>query len=107
VLVLLGWMLAACGGADPPPVVGNGTAELQWAAPTRNADGSPLKRIDGFNIYLGTTPAEFYRAAQIPDPTATTYAFHHLAPGTYYFSVAAYGPNGEGRRTPPVSKTIH
>jgi hypothetical protein len=55
---------------------------------------------------MGTSQGELYRAAQINDPQSTSYTFHHLGTGTYYFSVAAYGPGGESLRTPTVSKTI-
>ncbi len=107
-LILFGAWLTACGGTDAVPVAGgNGTAELHWVAPTQTTSGAPLRVIFGYNIYMGSSESELYRAAQVVDPTATSYTFHHLEHGTYFFSVAAYGPGGEGLRTPPVSKTIH
>lgn len=99
------WLLTACGGTDAIPASGNGTAELHWDAPQTTA-GSPLHSIYGYNIYMGTSQGELYRAAQVNDPQATSYTFHHLGTGTYYFGVAAYGPGGEGPRTPTVSKSI-
>jgi hypothetical protein len=106
-VVVASRLLTACGGStDAVPVAGNGTAELHWVAPTQTTGGAPLHLIYGYNIYMGTSESELYRAAQIMDPTATSYTFHHLGSGTYYFSVAALGAGGEGTRTPPVAKTI-
>jgi len=91
--------LAACKGT--------GTADLSWSAPTRNADGSPLGPIAGYYIYYGPNPTAMTQTIQVSDPSVTSYMVRHLSPGTYYFSVAAYGASGtRGMQTAPVSKTI-
>jgi len=93
--------LTACTGG------GNGTAALSWSAPTRNADGSALGPIAGYYIYYGPSPRAMTQTIQVSDPSTTSYVVHHLSPGTYYFSVAAYSTSGaRGMQTAPVSKRI-
>ena len=93
--------LTACTGG------GDGTAALSWSAPTRNADGSPLGPIAGYYIDYGPSPTAMSQTIQVSDPGATSYVVRHLSPGTYYFSVAAYGASGaRGMQTAAVSKTI-
>jgi hypothetical protein len=105
--------LSACGQTpDPPPPVHFtphkfvGSAELHWEAPKSNSQDPAANRIDGFYIHYGSDSRAADRIIEIADPSATGFTVQDLAPGTYYFSVAAYGPNGEGRRSEPVSKTV-
>jgi len=92
--------LGACAGAA------GGSAELSWAAPTKNTDGSALNGLKGYTIYYGTQADELTQRVEVPDPKATHYVVRHLPPGTWYFSVAARTALGAGVRTPTVSKTI-
>ena len=86
---------------------GTGTAALSWSAPTRNADGSPVGPIAGYYISYGPSPTAMTQSIQVRGPGMTSYVVRHLSPGTYYFSVAAYGASGtRGTQTAPVSKTI-
>jgi len=95
----------------PPPIHFTphkfaGSAELHWQAPVANADNAAANRIDGFYIHYGADLQAPDRIIEIADPSATSFTVSDLAPGTYYFSVSAYGPNGEGRRSEPVRKTV-
>jgi hypothetical protein len=91
---------SGCAGAA------GGSAELSWAAPTHNTDGTALGELTGYTIYYGTQPDALAQRIELADPTATHYVVRHLAPGTWYFSVAARTASGESSRTPVVSKTI-
>ena len=66
----------------------NGTATLSWAAPATNTDGTPVTPLSGYTIYYGTSPSALSQS--IPaSATATSYEITGLAPGTWYFAVAA------------------
>jgi hypothetical protein len=83
------------------------TVTVSWTAPTTNTDGSPIGTITGYYIYYGPSPAAMTQTIRLTDdPSATSYVVRHLAPGTYYFSVAASTTSGTSARTPPVSTTI-
>ena len=69
-------------------VVNGSTATLSWAAPTTNTDGTPVTPLSGYTIYYGTSPSALSQS--IPaSATATSYEITGLAPGTWYFAVAA------------------
>jgi hypothetical protein len=84
-----------------------GTANLSWTPPTRNTDGSPADKIAGYYIYFGTSPDSLNNTIRIDGGQKTSYVFHHLSPGVYYFSVAAFEtPDQPGPPAAPVSETI-
>ena len=102
VIVLL---LAGCGHSSDAP--GSGTATLSWLAPRQNLDGSPLQGLAGYTIYYGTDPQALLHAVRVADPGLTRYVIHGLAPGTWYFSVAAFTSTGlQSGLAPPVPKVI-
>jgi len=69
-------------------VVNGSTATLSWEAPTTNTDGTPVTPLSGYTIYYGTSPSALSHS--IPaGATATSYEITGLAPGTWYFAVAA------------------
>jgi Fibronectin type III domain len=71
----------------------NGAATLSWAAPTTNTDGTPMTPLSGYTIYYGTSPSALSHS--IPaSATATSYEITGLAPGTWYFAVAAVAKVG-------------
>jgi putative Ig domain-containing protein len=71
-----------------------GSATLTWVAPTANTDGTPIDGLAGYHIYYGTSQSALTQVVDVPGPTTTTYAVPALAPGTYYFAVAAYNAAG-------------
>ncbi len=72
----------------------NGTAELQWTAPTRNTDGSALLDLAGFRVYYGTNANLLNQSVTLTGPSVTTYVVQNLTPGTWYFAVRAYDTSG-------------
>jgi trimeric autotransporter adhesin len=89
--------------AQPPP----GNANLNWAAPTLNTDGTPLTDLSGYTISYGTSPTALTQSVNITDPTATSYTVSGLAAGTWYFEIAANASDGtQSAPTSVASVTI-
>jgi len=74
---------------------GSGSVTLNWQPPTRNADGSPLLDLAGYNIYVGTDSNNYdYREIRLDNPGLSAYVVDNLQPGTYYFAATAYNSSG-------------
>jgi Putative Ig domain len=85
----------------------NGSASLQWVAPTENTNGTPLTNLAGYRIYYGTSASAMTQTAQIANPTINTYLLANLTPATWYFEVKAYTTaNVESSASPVASETI-
>lgn len=65
-----------------------GTAHLAWDAPV-DATGAPLRDLEGYRIYYGTTQGGGYPNV-VEAGKGTNYILRGLAPGTYYFVVTDY-----------------
>jgi hypothetical protein len=74
--------------------VGNGTAELQWSAPSQNTDGTPLSDLAGFRVVYGRSQAALDQQVEIRNASVSTYTLQNLASGTWYFAVAAFTGSG-------------
>lgn len=75
-------------------VVATNSAELSWAAPTQNTDGSELTDLAGFTIVYGTTQAALDQTVRIDHATATTWSMDSFPSGTYYFAIKAFTVDG-------------
>jgi len=71
-----------------------GNANLDWAAPTLNTNGTTLTDLSGYTISYGTSPTALTQSVTITDPTATSYTITGLAAGTWYFEIAANASDG-------------
>jgi len=71
-----------------------GTAILTWVPPTSNTDGSAVTPLSGYTIYYGTSASALTQSVVITDATTTTCEVTGLAPGTWYFAVAAAAQDG-------------
>lgn len=78
-------------------IAGEGT--LTWTAPTQRCDGSPLTNLAGYSLTYG-------QAKQELPLTPLTYTVRGLAPGTWWFSLAAVDAAGERSEFVTVSKVI-
>ncbi len=88
--------------------IATGTSTLSWTAPTQNTDGSPLVNLAGFRIYSGRAATALGQAADIANPSVSTFVVGNLAAGTWYFAVTAYNSVGvESDLSTVVSKTIN
>ncbi len=81
-------------------------AKLTWQAPTKNVDGSTLTTLSGYKIYYGTTSKNYTQSVSVSGASTTQWTLS-LAPGTYYFAIAATSADGESAKTNEVSKTVN
>src|SRR5215469_10925859 len=67
-----------------------GSVTLQWLPPTENTDASPLTNLAGYHVYYGTNAQSLSSSITVASPGISSYVVQNLAPGTWYFAVAAY-----------------
>jgi hypothetical protein len=67
---------------------------LSWAAPTKNADGTPVTDLAGYHIYYGASSSEVTKRIDVAGAASTTYVIEGLTSGTYHFSLVAYNSAG-------------
>ena len=98
----------AAGSVTPPPPVTPGSASLSWDAPTLNEDGSALKDLAGYKVYMSNkTPVTASNSTMTDVGLKNLHTVSKLAPGTYYFVVTAYNASGiESAPSNEGSKTI-
>ena len=120
-IAALGFALSGCGGGGGPgataatsqaattglataaaPTASTGAITLDWTPPTENTDGTPLTDLTGYDIHYGTQSGDYTQSIPVSNPGIATYVVDNLAPGTYYFSVAAV--NSEGTESPTSSE---
>jgi len=86
---------------------GNGTATIQWAAPTQNTNGTALTDLQGFKIVYGTSASNLNLSQSVSGATAKSATIAALATGTWYFAVRAVNTSGvESANSAVVSRTI-
>ena len=92
--------------ASTPPQT-QGTATLNWAAPTQNTDGSPITNLSGYVIAYGNSPTALSQSVSITNPATLTYTVQNLGTGTWYFAVSSTESDGTSSAlSSVVSKTI-
>jgi hypothetical protein len=86
-----------------------GSVALTWQPPTENADGSPLRDLSGYKIYVGTSSSAYeYREIQFDNPGLSAYVVENLEPGTYYFAATAFNSSGaESAFSRKVVRTVN
>lgn len=104
------------GTKKPKPIMTvSNSALLSWQAPTSNTDGSAIKDLAGFVVYMANTAGPFKTSdiiAKIPalsksGGSTQSFTVKNLKVGTYYFSVTAYNNAGiESSFSGVVSKKI-
>ena len=86
---------------------GNGTATINWVAPTQNTDNSPLTNLKGFKIVYGTSASNLNLSQSVNSTTARSATIAALGAGTWYFAVRAVNTaNAESDNSAVVSRTI-
>jgi len=73
---------------------GNGSATLNWTAPTKNTDGTTLTDLAGFKVLYGTSSTALNNVTSINDAKATTTTIAALGQGTWYFTMRAVNTKG-------------
>ncbi len=94
-------------GVPTPAAATNRSATLTWAAPVKNADGSPLKDLIGYKVYWGTKQGHYTNSFRIDNLLATSYTVSGLTSGTWHFVVTAINvAEQESRYSNVASKTF-
>lgn len=92
----------------PAPPAPAGAVALQWEPPTVNTDSSPLTDLAGYHVYYGASPQSLQARITIASPGVATYVVDNLAPGTWFFAVAAYNSDGvEGELSDVIGKVMY
>ncbi len=70
---------------------------MSWTAPMERENGSLLSpsELVGYQIYYTVEETGESIMIEIDDTGTTEYAFHDLAPGTYFFAITAVDSKGE------------
>ncbi|MGH8137872.1 MAG: putative Ig domain-containing protein [Steroidobacteraceae bacterium] len=88
--------------------VSNGSAQLSWAPPTSNSDGSTLTNLAGYHLHYGTQKDSLGQSVTIANPGVAAYTITNLSSGTWYFGLTAYTAGGQESAMSNVgSKTIN
>ena len=66
------------------------TATLSWTAPALNTNGSAATDLAGYHIYYGSTQTALNQVIAVAGAGAVSYTISNLAPGTWYFAIAAF-----------------
>ena len=82
-------------------------ALISWTAPTQNTDGSTLTNLAGFRIRYGNAPGVYTQPVVTINNPSTTQWTLPLAPGIWYFAIAAFTATGESVNATEVIKTIN
>jgi hypothetical protein len=86
---------------------GNGTATINWVAPTQNTDNSTLTNLKGFRVLYGTSASNLNLSQSVNSSTARSTTIAALGAGTWYFAVRAVNTsNVESDNSAVVSRTI-
>jgi hypothetical protein len=88
--------------------VANGSATVNWTAPTQNTNGSSLTNLAGYRIYYGTSSSALTKTITVSNPGMASYVISNLSPATWYFAVRSYTSAGvESANSNVSSKTIN
>jgi hypothetical protein len=90
-----------------PPAENAASATVSWAKPSLNTDGSPLTNLAGYVVRYGTTATALDTQVQVTSPNVTSLEINHLAPGNWYFEVAAVtAAEIQGRFSPVITDAV-
>jgi hypothetical protein len=70
------------------------SVSLSWQAPTKNADGTPLTDLAGFEVYYGLASGQYSETLSLPSASLTSVTIEDLAAATWYFAVKAVNSSG-------------
>ncbi len=90
-------------------VSGTGPVTLGWTPPATNSDGTPITGITGYQVMMGTDPANLARGPLLPT-TPTQNVVIQAPPGKQYFTLRTEQTVGsvnlESVDTAAASKTV-
>jgi hypothetical protein len=86
---------------------GNGTATINWTAPTTNTDGSALTDLARFKVLYGSSATALNMSQEVNSASARSATVAALASGTWHFAVRAVNNSGtESDNSNVTQKTI-
>jgi len=86
---------------------GSGSVTLSWLPPTENDDGSSLRDLAGYRIYVGRSADSLNRVIVLNNSGLTRYVIEDLAPANWHFAMTSFNARGrESRRSATVSKNV-
>jgi len=85
----------------------SGMVTLSWLPPTQNDDGSSLKDLAGYRIYVGQDPDALTRVIVLNNAGLTRYVVDNLSPANWHFAMTSFNRKGqESTRSATVSKQV-
>lgn len=85
----------------------SGSATLSWLPPMENADGSVLRDLAGYRIYVGQSADALNRVIMLDNAGLTRYVVENLSPARWYFAMTSVNSRGrESERSATVSKDV-
>jgi hypothetical protein len=88
--------------------VANGSATINWVAPTENTDNTPLTNLSGYRLTYGRSATQLDQSVDINNAGLTTYTVNGLGTGTWYFALYAKASTGaESDISNVANKTIN
>jgi hypothetical protein len=75
-------------------LVTDGGTTLSWVPPTENTDGTPLSKLLGYRIYVGTASRNYTSRIELANTAATNH-FIELSRGNYYLAMTALDAEGK------------
>jgi hypothetical protein len=85
--------------------IANGSATINWVAPTENTDDTPLTNLSGYRLTYGRSATQLDQSVDISNPGLTTYTVNGLATGTWYFALYAKASTGAESDASNVANT--
>jgi hypothetical protein len=87
--------------------VAEGSVTIAWRPPTTRVDGSTLTDLAGYRVKFGNAAGSYPNTVTLRNPGITSYNVEDLAPGRWYFVIAAFDAAGlSSADTRPVSAMI-
>ena len=85
----------------------SGSVTLSWMPPTENDDGSTLRDLAGYRIYVGQSANALNRMIPLNNAGLTRYVIEDLSPARWHFAMTSVNSRGkESQRSAVVSKLI-
>jgi Putative Ig domain len=86
---------------------GSGSVTLSWMPPTENEDGSVLRDLAGYRIYVGHNVNALNRVIVLDNAGLTRYVIEDLSPARWHFAMTSVNARGEeSQRSATVSKIV-
>jgi hypothetical protein len=85
----------------------DGAVTISWNPPTTREDGTRLVNLAGYRIGYGSAAGNYPNTIMLNNPGLTSSRVENLAPGRWYFVIAAFDTSGSySANTAPVSAAI-